>query len=346
VNRETGAREGRARSANAPDIKTGNRGSAIEGRAACPKPARHGPRSESGPYLCAGHAAWHNPHHAQQRHGRRVVGSTVLLAQATGPLSQMSLPTVSRSTSVRHVVPAWVAMPPTARILTSAGLELRPLRNSAVTDEHTRVGVLVGALTNTGRCARQVRAFLQYTDDRWRPIGDPIESEARVSEVAPDGLLPYRFRLKRIDDFATPPSAFLLQVVEDGQPVESTLEWVSRGARVDRSPCAAPVTTVSTQVSESRSTLRGYRVAGAMTVETGGPLRLDGVTLTALLRDASGDVLDVLVGVPRLDPKVQGPVSRGASVPFVLTTSLPLGKSVASATVFAGVLPDAAPAER
>jgi hypothetical protein len=275
-----------------------------------------------------------------------VLGSTVLLAQATGPLSQMSLPTVSRSTSVRHVVPAWVAMPPTARILTSAGLELRPLRNSAVTDEHTRVGVLVGALTNTGRCARQVRAFLQYTDDRWRPIGDPIESEARVSEVAPDGLLPYRFRLKRIDDFATPPSAFLLQVVEDGQPVESTLEWVSRGARVDRSPCAAPVTTVSTQVSESRSTLRGYRVAGAMTVETGGPLRLDGVTLTALLRDASGDVLDVLVGVPRLDPKVQGPVSRGASVPFVLTTSLPLGKSVASATVFAGVLPDAAPAER
>ncbi len=265
------------------------------------------------------------------------------MGQSSGPLSQMTLPTVSRSTTVRSMVPAWIALPRTARILTSTGLEVRALRNSAVTDENTRVGVLVGAVTNTGRCARQVRAFLQYTDDNWRPVGDPIESEARVSEVEPDGVLPYRFRLKRIDDFDTQPSGYLLQVVEDGKPAASTLEWVSRGAKVDRSPCAAPATTVSTQVTESRSTLRGYRVAGTMTVDTGGPVRPDAVTLTALLRDANGDVLDVLVGVPRVDPKADGPVERGASVSFVLTTGLPLGKSVASATVFAEVLPDAAP---
>ena len=149
-------------------------------------------------------------------------------AQATGPLNTMTLPRApTSSVEVRPMLPAWVAMPPTARILTSDGLEMRPLRNSAVTWENAKVGILVGALTNAGGCARDVRAFLQYTDHRWQPMGDPIESEARVSEVQPGGVLPYRFRLKRADDFPVAPSGYILQVVEDGKPVADTLQWVS-----------------------------------------------------------------------------------------------------------------------
>src|SRR5829696_9035212 len=97
-------------------------------------------------------------------------------AQAAGPLNTMTLPRAPiESVDVRPTLPAWVAMPATARILTSEGLDMRPLRNSAVTWENAKVGILVGALTNVGGCARDVRAFLQYTDHEWQALGGPIE---------------------------------------------------------------------------------------------------------------------------------------------------------------------------
>ncbi len=265
-------------------------------------------------------------------------------AQATGPLNTIGLPRGSTNTVVvREAIPDWVALPPTARILTSGDLTLRPLRNSAVTHENTRVGVLVGALTNVGRCARDLRVRLQYTDDRWRPLGDPIESEARVSDVSPDGVLPYRFRLKRKDDFPEPPSGYLLQVSEGDAPVAGTLEWVSGGARpVDRTACPASSLVVTTEVTRSRATLRGYRVSGRLTVVSGGPVRPDGITLTALLRDADGDVLEVLTGVPDVEALASsGLIQDGQSLAFAMSTDVPLGKGVATTTVFAEVLPDA-----
>ncbi|HTV01776.1 MAG TPA: hypothetical protein VMF13_14610 [Luteitalea sp.] len=272
-----------------------------------------------------------------------VLGGAALCAQSTGSLSQMSMPTVERSTVVSAVLPDWVALPTNGRILTSAGLDVRPLRNSGVTDENAKVGVLVGALANTGRCAKDVRAFLQYTDHQWRPLGPPVESEARVSQVSPDGTLPFRFRLKRNDDFETRPSGYLLQIVEAGQPAAATIEWVDTRAKVDRSPCAWPATMVTTTVTRSRSTLRGYRVSGTVTVTAGTPIRPDALTLTALLRDDQGHVLDVLVGVPRLDPKrMPDAIAPGTSVPFELFTRLPLGNAVKSAEVFVDILPDAA----
>ena len=93
-------------------------------------------------------------------------------AQADGALNTITLPRAPESTvSVRPLLPSWVAMPTTARILTSEGLAMRPLRNSAVTWENAKLGILVGALTNAGPCARTVRAFLQYTDHRWQAHG-------------------------------------------------------------------------------------------------------------------------------------------------------------------------------
>lgn len=263
-------------------------------------------------------------------------------AQATGPLNTMTLPRMESRVDVRRELPSWVALPPTARILTSDGLDLRPMRNSAVTWENARVGVLVGALANTGRCATDVRAFLQYTNDRWQPVGDPIESEARVSQVDPGGAFPYRFRLKRAADFDEPPSGYILQVVEDGRPVADTLQWVSGTRRVDATPCAAPRVTLRTDVSTSRPTLRGYQVTGTVTVVAGGPLRPDALTLTALLRDEAGDVLEVLTGVPAVPRDLAGGVvADGQSVRFTLSTDIPIGKAVKATTVFAETLDDA-----
>ncbi len=266
-------------------------------------------------------------------------------AQATGPLNTITLPRAPESSVVvRPELPAWVAMPQTARILTSDGIEMRPLRNSAVTWENAKLGILVGALTNAGPCARNLRAFLQYTDHRWRPMGEPIESEARVSRVEPGGVLPYRFRLKRADDFPVSPSGYILQVVEDGRPLADTLQWVTGGTRQPEiTPCSPSPLALAVVVTQSRGTLSGYRVAGSLSVQAGGPVRPDAITVTALLRDADGDVLEVLTGIPA--PKGKTPptdlIENGQSLPFALSTGVPLGKAVASTTMFVEVLGDA-----
>jgi len=216
------------------------------------------------------------------------------------------------------------------------------LRNSAVTYENAKMGVLVGALVNAAGCARNVRAYLQYTDHQWRPVGEPIESEARVSLVEPGAPLPYRFRLKRQDDFKVPPSGYILQVVEDGKKVANTVEWVSTARQVAATPCAAQRVTIAAAVTQSRATMRGYRINGTLTVTGGGPVRPDAITLTALLRDAGGDVLEVLTGVPVVNERAlpSGLIENGQSLPFSLSTDVPLGKSVATTTVFAEVLSD------
>lgn len=282
---------------------------------------------------------------------RVMVGLAVVLAgvvaaaraQSTGPLNTMSLPRVESSVVVRSALPLWVAMPSSARIMTSGDLKMHPMRSSAVTWENAKVGVLVGALTNVGPCGRNLRTFLQYTDDRWKPMGEPIESEARVSQVEPGAPLPYRFRLKRTEDFAVKPSGYIVQVVEDGKTVGDSLQWVSTKRSVDTTPCGRRTVDIDAVVGRSRSTLRGYRVSGTLTVTAGGPVRPDALTLTALLRDKSGDVLEVLTGVPSLPTRdlADGLIANGQVLPFTLSTDIPLGKSVATTIVFAEVLGDA-----
>lgn len=268
------------------------------------------------------------------------------VASAQFPIMDLSRPPrQERSVEVRAMLPSWVAMPGEARILTSDGLEMRPLRNSAVTYENAKVGVLVGALRNAGGCARNLTVRLQYTDDHWRPMGAPIENEARVSQVDPGAALPYRFRLRRNDEFKAPPSGYIVEVVEAGKPVAATLQWVDRGRRIDTSPC--PPTDVVTSMTERkrRATLSGYRIDGTLTVQRGGPVRPDGIMLTALLLDEAGEVLEVLTGIPEPKPKdvPSGLIEDGQAIGFSLSTGIPLGKAVETVRFFAELLPDARP---
>jgi hypothetical protein len=259
----------------------------------------------------------------------------VAAAQATGPLNTLTLPRAPVATvEVRPVLPAWVALPPTARILTSEGLEMRPLRNAAVTWENAKVGVLVGALTNAGGCARDVRVFLQYVDDGWKPLDAPLESEARVSTVEPGALLPYRFRLKRVDDFEVPPSGYILQVAEGDRPVAGPIAWVSASTRRGAiEPCPTAAASFTSTITRSRATLSGYRVEGSLAVTSGGTTRPDAIAVTALLRDEAGDVLEVLTGVPAVKDAAAG-VGPGVRAPFTLSTPIPLGKAVTDVLVF------------
>ncbi len=252
-------------------------------------------------------------------------------------------PRQERSVEVRAALPMWVAMPRSARILTSDGLELRSLKNSAVTYENAKLGVLVGALRNFGPCGRNLSVRLQYTDDHWRPLGAPIENEARVSQVEPGGALPYRFRLRRNDEFTEPPSGYIVQVVEDDKPVAATLQWVARDRKVDTSACPATALVASAQATRRRSTLNGYRVDGALTVQSGGPVRPDGIMLTALLLDEAGEVLEVVTGIPaaRRQKLPTGLIENGQTIGFTLSTGIPIGNAVASVQMFTELLPDA-----
>lgn len=267
-------------------------------------------------------------------------------AETSAQLGVMDLsrpPRQERSVEVTEALPSWVAMPASARILTSDGLEMRPLKNSAVTYENAKLGVLVGALRNSGACARDLSVRLQYTDAQWRPMGDVVENEARVSQVEPGGSLPYRFRLRRKDEFRDEPSGYIVQVAEGDKPVAATLQWVSGTPKVDVSPCPPGPVVASTDVTRKRATLNGYRLDGLLTVRTGGPVRPDGMMLTALLLDKGGEVLEVLTGIPQPKRKdlPTGFIETGQPIAFTLSTGIPLGTAVASTEVFIEVLPDA-----
>lgn len=255
----------------------------------------------------------------------------------------MRLPTVERRMEVSDVAPPWLALPSNARVLTSEGMEVRPLRNSGVSYENFKLGLLVGALKNHGNCAQDITVRLQYTDDRWQPIGDPIESEARVSVVEPDGLVPYRFRLRRADEMPTAPSGYIIQVSEQGKPVSGTLQWVTDTKTLDPVPCPPATLRLRTVSNRWRPTLNGFRITGSLTVEAGGPVRPDGVTLTAVLLDRDGQVLEVLTGIPDVDEKTvaSGTLLTGQTVPFTLSTPIPVGKAVSSVLLFPEALPDA-----
>jgi hypothetical protein len=276
-----------------------------------------------------------------------LLGLSLLLASPAPAAAQFGMdlsrpPRQERSVEVRSTLPPWVAVPLHARILSSDGLEFRALKNSAVTYENARLGVLVGALRNDGRCARQLTARLQYTDEHWRPVGPPLENEARVSQVEPGGVLPYRFRLRRIDEFDAAPSGYIVQITEADKPVAATLQWVSPGRIVDRSPCPPAALVASVQEKTRRATLSGYRVDGTLTVLRGGPVRPDGVVLTALLRDDAGEVLEVLTGIPEPSKaRPAAPIENAQSVAFRLSTGIPLGKAVKTVEFFTEALPGA-----
>ncbi|MCC6162703.1 MAG: hypothetical protein IT182_05070 [Acidobacteria bacterium] len=255
----------------------------------------------------------------------------------------MRPPTSTREVRVSDRLPLWVALPTSARILGSRGVEVQPVRNSGVTLENTKLGFLVGALRNTGSCLNDVSLRLQYTNDRWAPIGPKLENEARVSRVEPDGLIPYRFRLANRSEFTEQPSGYILEVTEGDAPVGKTLEWVEKGTVGARTPCEPTSLRIEGVVDKARASLEGHRVDGEIHVIAGGPVSADGITVTVVLLDEDGHVLDVMTGIP--SPKVGKATvdafTDGMRARFEIRSPVPLGKAVRQRDVFIEVLPGA-----
>ena len=252
------------------------------------------------------------------------------------------------STEARDRVPHWLELPRVARISTGDGLLMRPLHNSAISFENLKLGILVGALRNDGACATDLSVRLQYVDKDWAPMGPPLYNEARVSRVEPGGILPFRFRLRTIADSKVPPSAYVIVIEQDDKPLANPFKWdrwVSSTAEnsIDRSPCPASDTRLVAEVTKRQPLREGFLLEGTTTLAEGGPVRADGIVLTAVLRDAQHEVLEVLVGTPRIRKRdmPDGVLTAGQPVNFRLHTDMPLGKDVAHVDVMVELLPDA-----
>lgn len=252
------------------------------------------------------------------------------------------------STEARDRVPHWLELPRVARISTGDGLIMRPLHNSAISFENLKLGILVGALRNDGGCAADLGIRLQYVDKDWAPIGPPLYNEARVSRVEPGGILPFRFRLRTIADAKVPPSAYVVIIEQDDKPLANPYKWdrwVSAAAEnaIDRSPCPSTETRLVAEVTRRQPLRDGFLLEGTTMLAEGGPVRADGIVLTAVLRDAQHEVLEVLVGTPRIRKKEMpdGVLAAGQRVDFRLHTDMPLGKDVAHVDLMVELLPDA-----
>lgn len=252
------------------------------------------------------------------------------------------------STERRDEVPRWVELPRESRIRAGEGIQLQPLHNSAISFENLKLGLLVGALRNTGRCVTNVSARLQYVDAAWQPMGEPIPNEARVSQVEPGGILPFRFRLRNVADSNAPPAAYVVLVEEDDKPLQDPFRWTrwvsdSATTNIDRSPCPASDTRFDTMVIRTSPLRGGYRVDGRTTLVAGGPVRADGLLVTAVLRDEKGEVLEVLAGIPTFKKRdvPDGLLMAGHTVEFHLQTDIPLGKDVTDVHVMVETLPEA-----
>lgn len=270
-----------------------------------------------------------------------------LVAATQAPMFPGGIRTPIYSAERRERIPPWMELPRTARLSIGDGLRFRPLHNSAVSFENLKIGVLVGAMRNDGDCATSLNARLHYVDAQWQPLGDGIPNEARVSQVEPGGLLPYRFRLRNVDDSTRAPAAYVIVVEQDHNPLANPFSWdrwVS--TRPDTTPpraCEPTATRVTAQVS-SRTRMRdGYLVGGTITLVEGDAVRADGVVITALLRDKQDQVLEVLVGTPSQRDRAlrDGLLLPDTPVPFRLRTDIPVGDEVDDVTVMVELLPDA-----
>ena len=250
---------------------------------------------------------------------------------------------VERDVRVTHLPPDWLAIPAEGRLMASNGVYLEPLQSASVSYENATLGMLIGAFRNVGQCLQDVSVRLRYTDAEGKPLGGPIENEARITMVDPDGLLPYRFRLKKKTELPRPATGYVLEVVEGDRKASAAIRWEPDGETPPRLPCPARPFDFDVTRGKSRATWTSYHVTGTLRVVAGGPFRLDGITLTALLLDKDQQVLEVLTGAPDVEgiSLPTGYVETGQVLPFTLATPVPLGKWVSDVQIFAEILPDA-----
>lgn len=214
---------------------------------------------------------------------------------------QESMPHVARSLIETDAAPAWLQLPPSAQLELPSGVALEVISTSILSEERRQEAVLVGLFRNTGRPLNGATLTLSFVGSNGVAPGSALANEAKVSEIATNGFLPFRFPL---------PSTLL-----QGDLTALRLSLAERSTDVGRS---RPATLVrySVRAAARNSTV----VTGQIDVPAGGAPEASGRRVaTILLLDKNGRCVEILSG------ELSG--STGNSYSFEFHSPMPVGKA-------------------
>ena len=242
-----------------------------------------------------------------------IVATVVLLcatssgsaASRSNPLptpAQEVPPHVVGSLVERDAAPTWLQLPPSAQVEIPPGVALEVISTSILSEERRKEAVLVGLFRNTGRLIKGATLTLSFIGRDGAIAGSALDNDAKVSEVATNEFLPFRFPLTSAalprSDLTAVRLTLAERATDIGRPIPATLvRYAVRGAARNSTVVTGRIDVSSTEA------------AGAQT-------RL---VATILLLDKDDRCVEILTG--------ELARSTGNSYPFEFHSPLPVGKS-------------------
>lgn len=220
----------------------------------------------------------------------------------TGSQDPPAIPHVARSLIEKDAAPEWLQLPPSAQLEVPSGVALEVISTSILSEERRREAVLVGLLRNTGRQLNGATLTLSLVGRNGASAGSPLANDAKVSEVATNGFLPFRFPL---------PSSTLLQ----GDFAALRLSLAERSTDVGRSRPATLVRYSVRGAGRDRTVVSGQIDVPARDAPGVGSK----LVATILLLDKEDRCVEILTG------EISGPT--GNRYPFEFHSSMPVGKA-------------------
>lgn len=237
--------------------------------------------------------------------------AVVLCALGTPP--QLPPPAGALETLVEtRSAPGWIALPPHGQLQVPFGTKFELVHAAVVSRSKPREAVLVGALRNRGGDMANVAVALHYFDGEGKRLQPIAPNVAAVSWAAAGGLLPFRFPLAARDQLSG--RAVLYRLVVDTEVRDVPLQVESARVELAKTRSLGPGGGVS--------------VTGVLDFGAGGnlpPADAAGLTLTLLLMDGSGRVLDVIAERPFRSGATSDPAGRWR---FEVRTVMPVTSPV------------------
>jgi hypothetical protein len=227
-------------------------------------------------------------------------------------------PNFYRSFTELPAVPEWLSTPSTVRLVLPHGVRLELVTMTVISNDPRREAALIGVLRNRSRPVHGAVLTLAYVGADNGAALHSVPNVAYVSDVAPDGLLPFRFPLLVGASAPGGVTDFELSVDERVSGTRRNLPAIMRG---------------DMSVREQRD--GAASVIGDVEI-THGPilplLESNRLFVTLLLEDENHNLLDVLSGVH---------ASASGVNPFRIDfrSFVPLSRRVNAAQVYVEVLP-------
>lgn len=241
-----------------------------------------------------------------------VIGAAAILVSPpslTFEQDSPPLPHVARSLIERDAAPAWLQLPPSAQLELPSGVALEVVSTSILSEERRKEAALVGVFRNTGRQLNGATLTLSFVGPDGVSAGPPLANDAKVSDVATNGFLPFRFPLT---------STARLH----GDTASLRLGLAERSADVGHSRPATLVRYSVRSAARDSTIVTGQIEIPPNDVEAPGRR----LVATILLLDKDSRCVEILTG------EVSGPT--GNSYPFEFRSPMPVGKATRQARLW------------